>query len=74
MSRMNRKVVDIEGANPSENTKVIMYDPHGTERNQLWYFDEQGIIRSALNDMVFFSEHGAAIFVLNLDFNFQVNG
>jgi hypothetical protein len=53
---MNRKVVDIQGANAAEHTKIIMYTPHGTSKNQLWYVDQQGIIRSALNDMVFFHE------------------
>lgn len=44
-------MLDIERGNSNPDAKVIMYkkkSPPG--RNQLWYIDQQGIIRSALND------------------------
>jgi hypothetical protein len=52
VSEMNCKVLDIRGGNPCSGTDVIMYPKKaGHHKNQLWYFDSQGIIRSALNDM-----------------------
>lgn len=54
VSEMNGKVVDIEGGNSSHGARIIMWDRHGTpKKNQLWYVDQQGCIRSALNDMAF---------------------
>jgi hypothetical protein len=51
---MNGKVIDIEGGNASPDARVIMWGKHGTpKKNQLWYTDQQGCIRSALNDFVF---------------------
>jgi len=51
VSEMNCKVLDIRGGNPVSGTSVIMWPKKGSpESNQLWYFDGQGIIRSALND------------------------
>jgi len=51
---MNGKALDIEGKNASAGARVIMWPKHGAPaKNQLWYQDEQGCIRSSLNDMVF---------------------
>jgi len=51
---MNGKVVDIDGGNASAGARVIMWPKKGSPtKNQLWYQDQQGFIRSALNDMVF---------------------
>jgi len=49
------RVVDIQGASTSADAKVILYTKNmaAKERNQLWYLDEHGHIRSALNDFVF---------------------
>jgi len=52
VSEMNCKVLDIRGDNPCSGAEVIMYPKKpGSHKNQLWYFDSQGIIRSTLNDM-----------------------
>jgi len=51
---MNGKAVDIRGANASPGADVITYRKKSPpSKNQLWYIDQQGILRSALNDMVF---------------------
>jgi hypothetical protein len=43
--------MDIKGDNATSGAPVIMYPKKGGNcPNQLWYFDEQGVIRSALND------------------------
>jgi hypothetical protein len=50
-SELSGKVLDIERANANPDAKVIVYkkkSPPG--RNQLWYTDQQGVLRSALND------------------------
>ena len=54
ISEMNCKVLDINGANPVSGTKAIMWPrkPGPPASNQLWYFDSQGVIRSALNDFI----------------------
>jgi hypothetical protein len=47
---MNGKVLDIRGDDTNAGASVIMWPRKGGKcPNQLWYFDEQGIIRSALN-------------------------
>lgn len=53
VSDLNRKVLDINGADTRLGSNVIMWPrkPYGQNHNQLWYFDAQGFIRSALNDM-----------------------
>lgn len=52
VSEMNCKVMDIAGDNPCSGAKVIVWPRKaGFCANQLWYFDSQGTIRSALNDM-----------------------
>jgi len=49
------KVIDIQGASVAADAKVILYTKNASsqDRNQLWYVDEHGHIRSALNNMVF---------------------
>jgi len=51
VSELNGKVLDINGGSSSPGTKVIMW-PRKNDRspNQLWYNDEQGCLRSMLND------------------------
>jgi Ricin-type beta-trefoil lectin domain-like len=53
VSEMNCKVLDIQGGSPVSGARVIMWPKKsGRPSNQLWYFDSQGVIRSALNDFV----------------------
>jgi len=49
VSDMHNKVLDIAGASLMPQAKVIVWPKKsGISRyNQLWYFDENGIIRSA---------------------------
>ena len=58
MSEMHRKVLDIEGGSSAPGARVIVWPKKtsGDRHNQLWYFDEQGIIRSALNDFALTAE------------------
>lgn len=58
-SEMHGKVLDIEGGNPSPGARVIIWPrkPH-QEQNQLWYMDQQGCIRSKLNDMMLDATYG----------------
>jgi len=52
VSDMHKKVLDIQQAVSTPGAKVIVWHMKsgGDCRNQWWYFDESGIIRSALND------------------------
>ena len=53
VSEMHNKVLDISGGNPAAGAGVIVWPKKSpVARNQLWYFDPQGVIHSALNDMV----------------------
>jgi len=55
-SEMNNKVLDVRGGNQNAGIEVVMYDLHTPpKKNQLWYLDPQGMVHSALNDMVFYS-------------------
>lgn len=58
-SELSGKVLDIEGQNPAPGSKIIMWDQKRgpTAVNQLWYTDQQGIIRSKLNDLVIDASH-----------------
>jgi len=49
---MHNKVLDISGGSATAGAKVIIWPKKhgGQHRNQLWYFDANGFIRSALND------------------------
>jgi len=54
VSAMDGKVVDIEGAHNKVGTKMCAYTKNNPPaNNQLWYEDDQGFIRSMLNDMTF---------------------
>jgi hypothetical protein len=54
VSDLHGKVIDISGANAGPGAPVICYSrkPGPPSKNQLWYMDPQGLIHSALNDMV----------------------
>ena len=58
VSDMHQKVLDIEGGSKSPGARVIVWPKKVSSdcQNQLWYFDENGIIRSALNDFALTSE------------------
>lgn len=58
VSDMHRKVLDIEGGSSNPGARVIVWPKKtsGDRQNQLWYFDENGIIRSALNDFALTAE------------------
>lgn len=52
VSEMHCKVLDVKGADPVTGVDAIMWPKKsGYHPNQLWYFDSEGVIRSALNDM-----------------------
>jgi len=54
VSAMDGKVVDIKGAHAKAGTELCAYNKNNPPApNQLWYEDEQGFIRSMLNDMTF---------------------
>jgi len=52
VSELNGKVLDIKRGDTNPGADVIMYqEKHGRDaKNQLWYTDDKGIIRSILND------------------------
>jgi len=53
-SEMNGKVLDIKGDKTAPGAEVLTYHKKSPPaKNQLWYTDPQGHIRSALNDLVF---------------------
>jgi len=50
-SDMHGKVLDVRGANKDPGANVIVYSKNSPpSKNQLWYSDHQGFIRSSLND------------------------
>jgi len=54
VSEMNGRVLDVAGSKKDAGAKVVVYDKHTPNApNQLWYTDQYGYIRSALNDMSF---------------------
>jgi len=56
VSELNGRVLDVAGAKKDAGAKVVVYDKHTpAATNQLWYIDQHGYIRSALNDMTFTS-------------------
>lgn len=63
VSLMNFEVVDVSGCNVHKGAKVILYTKNpAIDRNQLWYLDANGRIKSDLNDMVFInSEPGGTL-------------
>jgi hypothetical protein len=50
---MNEKVVDIEGAKTAAGAKLCAYNKKAGAANQLWYEDQQGYLRSTLNNLTF---------------------
>jgi len=52
VSDMHNKVLDISGSAITPGAKVIVWPRKfgSDKRNQMWYFDGHGIIRSALNN------------------------
>ena len=53
VSDMHGKVLDVRGSSPMPGTEVIVWPRKRRDyhvRNQLWYCDENGIIRSAMRD------------------------
>jgi len=53
-SALHGKVLDIEGANPGPGAALIMFGKKSPiVKNQLWYVDQQGLVRCALNDLTF---------------------
>jgi len=45
--------VEIHGGASGPDSKLVMSEKRGgRERHQLWYSDDQGFIRSSLNDLV----------------------
>jgi hypothetical protein len=58
VSDMHGKVLDIEGGSSAQGAKLIVWPrKHDGSRNQLWYCDYQGVIRSALNDFALTAKH-----------------
>jgi hypothetical protein len=59
VSEMHSKVLDVKGASTSPGTKAIMYTRNSPpSKNQLWYTDPQGFVRSALNDFALDAQPG----------------
>ena len=51
VSEMHGKVLDVRGGKRDPGANVIVYSKHTPpSKNQLWYLDQQGFIRSSLND------------------------
>jgi len=62
---MNRRVLDVQQEKTAPGTNVIIYQKKKSpEKNQLWYFDDQGFIRSTLNDFVLESQYGRPLRVM----------
>jgi hypothetical protein len=48
---MNGHVLDVKAGNANAGAEIIMWNrKQQPSKNQLWYLDQQGFIRSALND------------------------
>ncbi len=53
-SKMNGKVLDIQGAKANTGTPVVTWPrKNPPANNQLWYLDQDGIIKSKLNNLAF---------------------
>lgn len=51
VSEMNGKVLDVKGGAGNAGDDIITWSKHANRsKNQLWYSDAQGFIRSAIND------------------------
>ena len=50
-------MLDVKGASPKPKAEVNMYDRHPSDQaNQIFYQDDEGVIRSSLNRYTFDSE------------------
>lgn len=59
ISDLNGLVLDVKGNNANPGAEVIMWNrKQQPAKNQLWYADQQGVIRSALNDFAIDASHG----------------
>jgi hypothetical protein len=59
VSEMHSKVLDVKGASTSPGTKAIMWTRNSPpSKNQLWYTDPQGFVRSALTDFALDAQPG----------------
>ena len=47
---MNNKTIDIGGGRGNPGDPIVMIPLQIGKTSQLWYFDAQGYIRSAMND------------------------
>jgi hypothetical protein len=62
LSEFNGKVIDIEKAKADAGASLVMWDKHSPPaKNQLWYLDTQGCIRSVLNDFTFTNTSNAVL-------------
>ena len=53
VSKWNNKVLDVQGDEASAGAGLIVYDRKPVvSANQVWYEDEQGLLRSKLNGYV----------------------
>jgi hypothetical protein len=58
VSDLHGKVLDIKGGSGAAGAEVIVWPKkHDGSRNQQWFFDTQGIIRSALNEFALAANH-----------------
>ena len=56
------KVLDVAGGNTKPGASIIMYKSKENRcNNQLWYEDQQGFIRSKLNDYLLTKESGTGM-------------
>jgi len=55
VSQMNGKVMDIKDNKNAPDVPIVMWSKNQNAKNQQWYTDQQGNIRSALNDFAFTS-------------------
>jgi hypothetical protein len=54
VSELSGKVLDVAGEKMEPGAKICMWEKHADKKkNQLWYQDGLGLIRSALNDLTF---------------------
>jgi len=62
VSDLNGLVLDVKGNNANPGADVVMWHKkQPAARNQLWYADQSGIIRSALNDFAIDTPHGQKV-------------
>ena len=65
VSEMHQKVLDVRGGKKDPGANVIVYRKNSPpSKNQLWYVDQQGYMRSALNDFALDASKSDAHFVV----------